>query len=100
MSSATIRVDGYCARPVPPVIEVERGGGDMLEDEVNEVIGGHPVAQIAGQKQWRLPVAVDGSCGHVDRIVPGSVLFKRGSNYFQPPMPDRLPVLFWTKSVC
>jgi hypothetical protein len=67
------------------MIDVELAQGecvDGLQDEVNDVLGGHPVAQIAGQQQRGLAVEINKTCGHVDRIPVPSVLFKTFSNCF------------------
>jgi len=49
---------------------------DRVEDEVNQVIGGHPLAQITGQEHRRLAVEVDESCGQDDPIHSAYNLFK------------------------
>ncbi len=36
-----------------------------IEDEVDEMIGGHPVAQIGRQQQWRVAVNRNKAGGHV-----------------------------------
>jgi hypothetical protein len=41
---------------------VELGRGDLLdgvEDEMDEVIAGHPLAQVAGQEHRRLAVEIN-----------------------------------------
>ena len=49
------------------MIDAEVGGGDLLDgiqDEVDEMLGGQPVAHVAGQEHRRLAVEVDETGGH------------------------------------
>ena len=68
------------------MIDVEVGGGDLLhgiEDEVDDVVGGHPVAQIAGQEHRRLAVEIDETCGHAGLDPFRTLLFKSFSKIFR-----------------
>lgn len=65
MSSASSIVGGYGSLP----------GGNLLhgiEEEVDEVIGGQPRAQIAGQEQRRLPVKINEAGGPEDQNRPAA----------------------------
>lgn len=67
------------------VIDVEVGGGNLLHrinDEMDDVTLGHPLAQITRQEHRRLPVNVDETCGHDDRIAPAAVCSKHSQKSF------------------
>jgi len=69
------------------VIDLEVGDRDLLhriQDEMNEMVAGHPLAQIAGQKHRRLAVQVEETCSHADPIPTDSHLFKLFQNIFDP----------------
>ena len=61
------------------MIDAEVAGGNLfhrIEDEVNDMTSGHPVAQIARQEHRRLAVEIDETCGHGYPIPAALVLFK------------------------
>ena len=69
------------------VIDLEVGQRDLLhriQDEMNDMVLGHPLAQIAGQKHRRLPVQIDETCSHGDPIPADPLLFKLFQNFFVP----------------
>ena len=47
-----------------------------VEDEVDEMIGGHPVAQVGREQQGRVVIQIDEAGGHEDRIDLAPVSFK------------------------
>ena len=52
-------------------------GFDGVDDKVDEVIDGHPVAQVGGQEQRRVVVEVDEAWTHVDPIALPRQTFKQ-----------------------
>lgn len=46
-----------------------------LQDEVDDIPGGHPFAQIAGQKHRRLAGEIDETCRYAGWILPAAFLF-------------------------
>ncbi len=69
------------------VIDLELSRRDLLhriQDEVNHMLFGHPIAQIAGQKHRRLAVPIDETCSHVDPIPAVPHSFKLFQNTFSP----------------
>ena len=51
------------------LVDAEVGGGDLLhgfEHQMDDVIGGQPFAQIAGQQHRRLPIQIDKTCRHTE----------------------------------
>ena len=87
MSSASIIAGGYCALPVPRALTwkwLQRQLLDGVQDEMDDVIGGQPLAQIAGQKHRRLAIDINKTCSHGlwNRTAP--FLFKLFSEIFSP----------------
>jgi hypothetical protein len=66
-------------------------GVDGVEDEMNQIMGGHPLAQIGWEQQRG--VAVDGNeaCRPTFEIRPAVLLFKRRDKNIALPRSDRLP---------
>ena len=48
-----------------------------VEEEVDEMVGGHPVAQVGREQQRRVAVEGDEAGGHGQQINPAPVLFKQ-----------------------
>ena len=74
------------------MIDVEMAQGkclDGIQDEVNEVIGGHPVPQIAGQQHRGLAVEMDEGVRTSRSDPPAAAAFKL-SQKISPPKSDRL----------
>ena len=63
-----------------------------IEDEVDEMIGGHPVAQIGREQPRRVVIDVDEAWTHADRIDAGLVSFKQSSKNRRGGKSDRLLV--------
>ena len=56
-------------------------GLHRIEDEVDERIGGHPVAPIGREQQRRVVIDVDEAWTHADRIDAGPVSFNHSSKH-------------------
>src|SRR5206468_11154592 len=77
------------------LIGLEVGGRNLvhrIQDEMDNVLLGNPLAQIAGQKHRCLAVQVDKTRGHVDPILAAPLLFNLFQKYFWS-KPDRLLAL-------
>jgi hypothetical protein len=57
---------------------------DGVQDEMDDVIGGQPVAQIAGQEHRRLAIHIHKTCRHGLWIRTAPALFKLFSEIFSP----------------
>ena len=67
------------------VIDLEVVGWDLIDgiqNEMNDMAFGHPLAQVAGQQHRCLSVQIDETCSHGDLIPAHPPLFKLFQNIF------------------